>query len=173
MSAAGAMSTRRTTSPLIVMPGILAECVAASAGSRAGLTPPALPRPPACTWAFTHTAPPPPRLAPAPGMPLGFYDHCSPAAQPRGDGAGLVGRGGHLAGRDRDAVASQDIARLVLVQVHAGSVVIVVPASPASAARPCDSSAMIARRPPARTKAAAASTLGRMLRVPSCDPASR
>src|SRR5439155_9297739 len=107
------------------------------------------------------------RFAAPPGVHLRLDDHGSAPAQPRGDGARLVGRGGHLARRDRNAVAPQDVARLVLVQVHAGSAVIVVPASPASAGRPCDSSAMIARRPPARTKWAAASTLGRMLPVPS------
>ena len=113
------------------------------------------------------------RLAAAPGVHLRLDDHRPAAAQPGGDGAGLLGRGGHLPRRDRNAVAPEDLARLVLVQVHAGSVVMVVPASPASAARPCDSSAMIARRPPARTKSAAASTLGRMLPVPSSVPASK
>src|SRR5207237_10794944 len=93
--------------------------------------------------------------------------------RPGGGGAGLVGGRGDFARGDRNAVAPQDVTRLVLVQVHAGSLVTVVPASPASAARPCDSSAMTARPPPARTKSAAASTLGRMLPVPSSVPASK
>src|SRR6266852_9571965 len=58
MSAAGVTSTLRTASPLIVMPRICRACAAASVGSLASFTPPALPRPPACTCALTTTRPP-------------------------------------------------------------------------------------------------------------------
>src|SRR5437660_7578989 len=47
----------------MVMPRILAACAAASSAFAASFTPPALPRPPACTWALTTTRPPPRRRA--------------------------------------------------------------------------------------------------------------
>ena len=43
---------------LSIMPRICLAAASAPAGSSASLTPPALPRPPACTWAFTTTRPP-------------------------------------------------------------------------------------------------------------------
>ncbi len=42
-----------------VMPRISLAARLASAGDFASLMPPALPRPPACTWALTATFPPP------------------------------------------------------------------------------------------------------------------
>src|SRR5207245_6643508 len=91
----------------------------------------------------------------------------------------FVGSRRDLPGRHRDAVPPQDVARLVFVEIHTQSLVMVVPASPCNAASPWASSAMMARWPLApappstRTKAAAASTFGRMLPVPSSFPASR
>src|SRR3989440_2802066 len=115
-------------------------------------------------------------LAPPAGVYLGFDDDAA-AAEAQGDRASLGGRRGDLPGRHRDAPPPQDVARLVFVEVHTQSLVLVVPASPRNAASPCASSAMMARWPrppsPARTKAAAASTFGRMLPVPSSFPASR
>src|SRR5712692_3214246 len=95
------------------------------------------------------------------------------AAEALGDRACLRRRGGDLAGRYRNAVPSQNVPRLILVQIHACSFAIVVPASPRRAARPSASSAIMARSPPVRTNSAAASTLGRMLPVPSSFPASK
>src|SRR6266511_2091934 len=43
---------------LSIMPRICFAAASAPAGSSASLTPPALPRPPACTWALTTTLPP-------------------------------------------------------------------------------------------------------------------
>ncbi len=40
------------------MPMMRAACSRASAGSLASWMPPALPRPPICTWALTTTVPP-------------------------------------------------------------------------------------------------------------------
>ena len=40
------------------MPRIRSACWRASAGSAASWMPPALPRPPICTWALTTTVPP-------------------------------------------------------------------------------------------------------------------
>src|SRR2546426_11367752 len=112
-----------------------------------------------------------PRLAAATGVHLGL--HHDLAAQALRDRAHLVRRVRDGVGRDRNAVAPEQLARLIFVQVHCGARVIVVPASPRNAASPCASSAMTARSPPARTKAAAASTLGRMLPAPSSFPASK
>src|SRR5690348_2470999 len=58
MSAACVTSTRRTGSPLIVSARIARACSNASSGERASFTPPALPRPPACTCALITTVPP-------------------------------------------------------------------------------------------------------------------
>src|SRR3954453_24216583 len=58
MSAASATSTVWTVSPLICIPRIARACSSASCGVAANLTPPALPRPPALTWALTITGPP-------------------------------------------------------------------------------------------------------------------
>src|SRR5439155_1754108 len=96
-----------------------------------------------------------------------------PPAKACGAGAGLAGSGGDFARRDGNAVAPQDVPSLILMQVHVCSFAIVVPASPRSAARPSASSAIMARSPPVRTNSAAASTLGRMLPVPSSFPVSR
>src|SRR5690242_17489959 len=41
-----------------IMPRICLAAASAPTGSSASFTPPALPRPPACTWAFTTTLPP-------------------------------------------------------------------------------------------------------------------
>ena len=71
-----------------------------------------------------HTA----GLAPASGVHLRFHDHL--AAQSVGAGARLRRRRRHLARRDGNAVAPQNVARLILVQVQVCSFVIVVPASP-------------------------------------------
>src|SRR6478672_7482929 len=57
MLAPGAMSTRFTVRPLICIPRIARACSSASSGVLASLTPPALPRPPAFTWALTTTTP--------------------------------------------------------------------------------------------------------------------
>jgi hypothetical protein len=47
---------RRTTWPLMSRPRMLPACVRASSRSNAAsFTPPALPRPPTCTWALTTT----------------------------------------------------------------------------------------------------------------------
>jgi hypothetical protein len=51
MSAAGATSTFSTVSPLIFIPRMRPAISAACWGVSASLTPPALPRPPACTCA--------------------------------------------------------------------------------------------------------------------------
>ena len=61
-------------------------------------------------------------------MHLRLHDNLPPQAL--GARAGLAGSGGDFARRDGNAVAPQNLARLILVQVHACSFVIVVPASP-------------------------------------------
>src|SRR5712692_8121682 len=65
MGEASSTSTLRTLMPsggvwgvLSIMPRICFAAASAPAGSSASLTPPALPRPPACTWALTTTLPP-------------------------------------------------------------------------------------------------------------------
>ena len=63
MSLASVTSTRRTTWPLMSRPRIAVAFSAASSASAASLTPPALPRPPVLTWAFTTTAVPIPAAA--------------------------------------------------------------------------------------------------------------
>jgi hypothetical protein len=55
ISAAGVTSTLFTVSPLICMPRIFDATSRASDGVFASFTPPALPRPPACTCALTTT----------------------------------------------------------------------------------------------------------------------
>ncbi len=75
-----------------------------------------------------------PCLAPPPRVHLGF--HHDLAAQALRDGAGLGRALGDRAVRDGDAMTLEDIPRLILVQVHARSKVIVVPASPRNAGRP-------------------------------------
>jgi len=75
-----------------------------------------------------------PRLAPPPRVHLGL--HHDLAAQALRDGAGLGRALGDVAVRDGDAIAPEDVPRLILVQVHARSKVIVVPASPRKAGRP-------------------------------------
>src|SRR5207249_2945649 len=94
-------------------------------------------------------------------------------AEPRGDRSHLVRGGRDFRVRHGNAELLEDVPRLVLVEVHVVPFVMVVPASPCNAASPCDSSAMIARSPPCRTNAAAASALGRIEPVPSSFPASR
>ena len=96
-------------------------------GSSASLTPPALPRPPACTCALTTTVPPIRRAI----------------------ASASVGRRGDVALEHRNARGLEQRAGLVLVQVH-GSLVMVVPVSPRSAAGPVaqarDDRAAAARR---------------------------
>src|SRR4051794_14903931 len=58
MSAASEIRTVWTVWPLMSIPRMLRACVSASSGVAANLTPPALPRPPAFTWALTITGPP-------------------------------------------------------------------------------------------------------------------
>src|ERR1043165_9596567 len=111
------------------------------------------------------------RLAAPAGMHLRLHDDL--ASEAFGDCPGLGRRGRDFAGRHGDAVPSQNVPRLILVQIHAYSFVIVVPARPWSAARPSSRCAMMERSPPPRTNSAAASTLGRMLPVPKSVPASR
>src|SRR5512135_1346050 len=84
------------------------------------------------------------------------------AAQPPGDRFRLLRRGRDVAVGHRDAGGLQELAGLVLVQIHV-SLTMVVPVSPRSAAGPSDSRAITARAPPPRTNPAAASTFGRML----------
>ena len=56
MSAASVTSTFSTVSPLMSMPRIACAFSRAAAGVGQNFTPPALPRPPTCTCAFTMTA---------------------------------------------------------------------------------------------------------------------
>src|SRR5436190_1731064 len=58
MSLASSTRTACTVWPLMSMPRISCALACASSGPSASLTPPALPRPPALTWAFTTTRPP-------------------------------------------------------------------------------------------------------------------
>src|SRR5216684_8162452 len=65
MGEASSTSTFRTLMPsrgvcgvLSIMPRICCAAASAAAGSSQSFTPPALPRPPACTWALTTTLPP-------------------------------------------------------------------------------------------------------------------
>ena len=58
MSAATVTSTFSTVRSLIVMPRMAVAFSFATSGVGQNFTPPALPRPPACTWAFTITAVP-------------------------------------------------------------------------------------------------------------------
>src|ERR1043165_6843703 len=111
------------------------------------------------------------RLAAPAGVHLRLHDDL--ASEAFGDCTGLGRRWRGCAGRHGDAVPSQNVPRLILVQIHAYSFVIVVPARPWSAARPSSRCAMMERSPPPRTNSAAASTLGRMLPVPKSLPASR
>ena len=96
MSTAGATSTLRTVCPRMSRPRIAAAASRASAGVRASLMPPALPRPPVCTWALTTTGPP--------------AAWASASASSASDG--------NLAAVGADAVAGEDLRRLVLVQIH-------------------------------------------------------
>ena len=136
------------------MPRIFARDLRASSGVLASFTPPALPRPPACTCAFTTTVPP----------------------NLLRDRLGLVGRRRDLAGRNRNALRSQDApspdtrecSRVLRMRrvVHA---VIVVPASPCTACPPAlerrDDRAR-PRRFVRRTKSIAARIFGAMLPSP-------
>ena len=58
MSAAGSTSTVRTAWPRMSMPRIACAAARASAAERQSFTPPALPRPPVSTCAFTTTGGP-------------------------------------------------------------------------------------------------------------------
>src|SRR5713226_1374122 len=104
MGEASSTSTLRTLMPsggvwgvLRIMPRICFAAASAPAGSSASLTPPALPRPPACTWALTTTLP------------------------PSRDVLRLGGSLGHLAVWHRNAKLAQDGLGLVLVDLHAGA----------------------------------------------------
>jgi len=65
MSLASVTSTRCTVWPLMSIPRMAAAFSSASSGVAASLTPPALPRPPVFTCAFTTTVPPSSRAAAA------------------------------------------------------------------------------------------------------------
>ena len=110
------------------------------------------------------------RLAAAAGMHLRLHHDGLPVAGC--DRLRLVRRGGDLARRHGDAVRAEDLLRLVFVDIHAVSAVMVVPASPRTASRPRLSSVMIARPPERRTNSVAARTLGAMLPSPNTPPAS-
>ena len=68
-----------------------------SSGLRASLTPPALPRPPAWTWALTTQI---------------------LAAEPAGRRHGLGRGGGNFARRDLDAKAPKQLFGLIFVEIH-------------------------------------------------------
>jgi hypothetical protein len=55
MSEASSIHTTSTVWPLMSMPRMFPAWVRTSSASAASLMPPALPRPPTCTWAFTTT----------------------------------------------------------------------------------------------------------------------
>ena len=161
MSAAGVTSTCSTVSPLICMPRILpAISRVSSAAILASFTPPALPRPPAWTCALTTTVPPNLRA-----MRLGLGGASS---RPRRAGSA---RPPFAASLSPDTRGCSRVLRMRRV-VHA---VIVVPASPCTAARPRASDVMIARggsRPKRaasvrRTKSIAARIFGAILPSPN------
>ncbi len=58
MSDARSIQTRRATWPLMSIPRIVRAWAPASSGVAGPWIPPALPRPPVSTWAFTITGPP-------------------------------------------------------------------------------------------------------------------
>src|SRR3954454_6540094 len=113
--------------------------------------------------------PDPAGLAPAARVHLGLDDHL--AAQPTGNRFGFGGCGRHIAIQHRYACCLEQGARLIFVQIH-NAAMMVVPVSPRSAAGPWERRAIIARRPPWRTNAAAASTLGFMPPASSVPPAT-
>ena len=78
------------------IPRICPAAASAPAGSSATFTPPAFPRPPAWTWAFTTTRPP----------------RRSAIAR------ASAGRGGNLPPRNGNAELPEDRLRLVLVDLH-------------------------------------------------------
>jgi hypothetical protein len=65
MSDASVINTRWTVWPLMSIPRMAAAFSWVSSGEVASFTPPALPRPPVFTWAFTTTVPPSSRAAAA------------------------------------------------------------------------------------------------------------
>ena len=99
----------------------------AASGVCAGLTPPPLPRPPAWIWAFTTTGPP-----------------SSWAMRP-----GLGGSRSHPPAGDRNAELRQDRFRLILVDFHARSILVV---GRAPLIRPAAASACAASCPAPRTR---------------------
>src|SRR5690606_8884591 len=109
------------------------------------------------------------RLAPAAGVDLGL--HHDIAAQVGGELLRLRRRGGNAALEHGHARDLEQLAGLILVQIHS-SLTMVVPVSPRMAAGPSESRALTARAPPDRTKSAPAWTFGFMLPVPSPVPAS-
>ncbi len=58
MSDARSIHTRFVTWPLMFRPRMSCACASAASASAAYFTPPALPRPPVYTWAFTITGAP-------------------------------------------------------------------------------------------------------------------
>ena len=100
MSAAGSTSTVRTAWPRMSMPRISPAAARASAADRQSFTPPALPRPPVSTCAFTTDRRP----------------------EPFGGCGGLLRRGRHVPARDRNAVALEALLCLEFVKIHGESV---------------------------------------------------
>ena len=96
MSEASVTNTRCTMCPLMSSPRMASAFSRASSGVEASFTPPALPRPPVFTWAFTTTAVP------------------NSAADRRR----VLGRLDGPARQHRDTVRGEQILRLVLVEVH-------------------------------------------------------
>ena len=96
MSEAGSIHTSWTVRPRMSMPRIASACDSASSASFATLIPPALPRPPICTWAFTTTG-----KSEVLGRLPGLL---------RGDGNVPLGHG--------DAVLGEQLFALVLEQIH-------------------------------------------------------
>src|SRR5690606_32689668 len=122
------------------------------------------------------------------GVDLCLDDHH--AAELRGDLLRFLGRVRHTARGHRHTVRAQNVARLILMNVHVipecrkhdlGRVgrtrpkliqgTIAVPDSPCTALSPWSRRAMIARCPPLRMNSMAASTFGPMLPSPN-SPAS-
>src|SRR6185503_2513188 len=116
------------------------------------------------------------RLAAAAGVHLRF--HHDGAAILRRDLLRLFGRRRDVARRNRYAFLAEQFLCLILVNVHGFSsesvsrFVIVVPASPRTAACPSASDVMIARPPVRRTKSIAARILGAMLPSPNAFASS-
>src|ERR1700741_4551136 len=105
MSDACSIHTTLTTWPLMSMPRMFPACVRTSSALLASLMPPALPRPPTCTWALTTTGYPT-RSAAATASSTGCPASAAALGPP------LFPR------RHRDAVAREQLLALVLEEVH-------------------------------------------------------